>query len=482
MRRLHIVVSIFALFACAKGTAAEQAEEIATDGGTTPVDAGRGDAASGDASTDADGAPGCDPGMGLVCGRAAGGVTCAASTGSSYQALGAWQTMLFNDATSWGTSPAYFSTLQYPDVDGDGKDDVCARGAPGVVCARSTGTTFDGFAVWQAAFADSEGWNSNAAYYGTIQFPDVNGDGKADVCGRGVGGVACAPSTGTSFGPIGAWQTSLFGDALGWAASPAAYATVQFPDVNGDGKADVCGRATGGILCALSSGTSFGVTTEWIADYSDGRGWAVGPAYYATIQFPDVNGDGKADVCGRGIAGVLCSISSGSAFGAIAAWTLDAFSDAAGWNAGPAYYATIQFPDVNGDGKADVCGRGVNGVACALSSGTGFGGATVWSSELSDAQGWSADRAYYGTIQFPDVNGDGKADVCGRGPQGIGCAISSGTSFGPFTPTSAALSDANGWKAAASASTIRFPRVARGDCRPSRAATPLPSPAMRFGL
>lgn len=101
---------------------------------------------------------------------------------------------------------------------------------------------------------------------------------------------------------------------------------------------------------------------------------------------------------------------------------------------------------------------------------------------FSDAAGWNAGPAYYATIQFPDLNGDGKADVCGRGVNGVACALSSGTSFGPFTVTSAALSDANGWKPAASASTIRFPRVARGDCRPSRAATPLPSPAMRFGL
>jgi len=39
---------------------------------------------------------------------------------------------------------------------------------------------------------------------------------------------------------------------------------------------------------------------------------------------------------------------------------------------------------------------------------------------FSDAKGWK-DPAYYSTIQFPDINGDGIAGVCGRGTFGIGC-------------------------------------------------------------
>ena len=79
------------------------------------------------------------------------------------------------------------------------------------------------------------------------------------------------------------------------------------------------------------------------------------------------------------------------------------FSDAAGWSAGPWYYATIRFPDVNGDGRADVCGRGAGGVVCALSTASSFTPAVapLWAGAYSDAGGWAAGPQYYGTIQFP---------------------------------------------------------------------------------
>src|SRR5262245_13140107 len=120
-------------------------------------------------------------------------------------------------------------------------------------------------------------------------------------------------------------------------------------DLNGDGKADVCGRGGAGINCAVSTGSSFGAVIVWVANFSDPLGWNTGPEYYSTIRFPDVNGDGRADVCGRGGAGIYCALNTGSGFGPVNLWVAN-FSDAFGWNAGPEYYSTIRFPDVNGDG------------------------------------------------------------------------------------------------------------------------------------
>ncbi|MEO8548810.1 MAG: VCBS repeat-containing protein, partial [Kofleriaceae bacterium] len=74
-------------------------------------------------------------------------------------------------------------------------------------------------------------------------------------------------------------------------------------DLNGDGKADVCGRASTGLFCALSTGTSFGPVANWGANFfTDSGGWGA-PPYYSNIRYPDLDGDGKADVCGRGVAG-----------------------------------------------------------------------------------------------------------------------------------------------------------------------------------
>jgi hypothetical protein len=47
------------------------------------------------------------------------------------------------------------------------------------------------------------------------------------------------------------------------------------------------------------------------------------------------------------------------------------------------------FADINGDGRADVCGRGIEGIYCKLSTGSGFGPIFLASSDFSDAQGWN---------------------------------------------------------------------------------------------
>ena len=69
------------------------------------------------------------------------------------------------------------------------------------------------------------------------------------------------------------------------------------------------------------------------------------------------------------------------------------------------------------------CGRGPDGVVCALSTGRGFTKTTVWiGKDIVDAQGWqSPDVA--AAIQLGDVNGDGRADLCGRGREGIVCGL-----------------------------------------------------------
>jgi hypothetical protein len=92
------------------------------------------------------------------------------------------------------------------------------------------------------------------------------------------------------------------------------------------------------------------------------------------------------------------------------------------WGSNEWHWGTIDFPDVNGDGKADRCGRGMSGIYCALSTGSSFEEGTVWTSNYSNDKDWGTSESYWGTIQFPDVTGDGRADVCGRGAAGIVCS------------------------------------------------------------
>ncbi|TMQ18686.1 MAG: hypothetical protein E6J90_19610 [Deltaproteobacteria bacterium] len=329
-------------------------------------------------------------------------------------------TTAYSDPTGWAGAPYYWGTIDYPDLDGDGRADVCGRAGGGIYCSLSTGSGFTAPTFWTTAYSDATGWIGADYYWRTIRFADINGDGKADICGRASGGLYCALSTGSSFTAPTFWTTG-YSDAGGWAGAQYYWGTIEFPDLNGDGKADVCGRASGGLYCALSTGSSFTAPTYWTSAYSDPTGWVSADYYWRTIKYADLNGDGKTDVCGRASGGMYCSLSTGGAFTAPTFWTTG-YSDAGGWAGAQYYWGTIELPDLDGDGKADVCGRASGGIYCALSTGGSFTPPAYRSSGYSDAGGWAGAQYYWGTIRYPDVNGDGRADVCGRASGGLYCA------------------------------------------------------------
>jgi hypothetical protein len=334
-----------------------------------------------------------------------------------------WDTV-FSDAYGWN-QPQYATTVMFADINGDGKADVCGRGQAGIYCELSTEFgSFGPLYLAHGAFSDANNWNI-FNYYASLRFADVNGDRRPDICGRGMAGVYCALNTGNgTFGALQLWDSG-FSDANGWGL-PQYGTTMMFADVNGDGKADVCGRGRDGMWCALSTGTHFGALFLQQNVFSDAQGWNL-LDYYTSLRFADVDGNGRPDICGRGMAGIYCAHNSGNGtFSFPALWDLSSslapnFSDADGWGL-PQYGSTIMFADINRDGKADVCGRGAAGIWCELSTGTAFGPAFLAQHNFSDAEGWN-QLVYYGSVRFADVNGDGKPEVCGRGNLGNYCAL-----------------------------------------------------------
>jgi hypothetical protein len=161
------------------------------------------------------------------------------------------------------------------------------------------------------------------------------------------------------------------------------------------------------VHCFLLDGNGFPTHVDGPA-WSDAAGWGA-EKHYATIQLADINGDGKADVCGRAGDRVHCQLSDGNGFPTHVDGP--AWSDASGWGE-QKHYATVQLADLNGDGKAGVCGRAGDGMHCFLSDGNGFP-THIDGPPWSEASGWD-DVFYWATIQLADVNGDGKADVCAR--------------------------------------------------------------------
>lgn len=194
------------------------------------------------------------------------------------------------------------------------------------------------------------------------------------------------------------------------------------------------------LACTLGVTTAHSQTL-WTSNYANAQGW-VQPQHGTTIMLGDVNGDGRDDVCGRGITGIWCSFSNSNSFGAPVLATND-FADVNGWN-NISYYSSIRLADVNGDNHADICGRGISGISCGISNGAGFAPALLWTAQYKSAEGWSQHQ-YGSTIMFGDINGDGRDDVCGRGIAGIFCSLSTGFAFVPAVLASNIYSDANGW-------------------------------------
>ncbi|MBS2028632.1 MAG: VCBS repeat-containing protein [Deltaproteobacteria bacterium] len=374
-----------------------------------------------------------------VCGRGPNGIECdlAGDGGPSAH----WSGPALSDDAGW-SGPQYASTIQFGDIDGDHRSDLCARSASGMQCWLSTGNGF-GSPVTGPAWSDSANWNQ-AGYDSTIQLADVDGDGKADLCGRAPTGLVCYLSSGSGF-PTQVTGPSI-SDSADW-NSPQYYSTIRMVDVDGDGKADVCGRAKAGIVCWRSLGTSFDTNILSGPAWSDANGWDA-PTYYETIQYADINGDGKMDVCGRGPNGVECWLSNGTGFPTQVVGPT--WSDASGWDQ-LAYGSTVQFADIDGDGKADVCGRSATGVTCYLSNGTSFP-TMVTGPALTDATGWNG-LPYFWTIELADVTGDGRADLCARGASGYRCYPSLGTSFAT-SYMAGDYSDASGWNAPAYFATV----------------------------
>jgi hypothetical protein len=254
------------------------------------------------------------------------------------------------------------TNLELADVDGDARLDVCTRDASGLTCQLASGHGFDRL-VRLDALSDANGF-ADPIHHGTMRFGDLDGDGRADVCVRGAGGVDCWRSLGDHFDAL--IRGPRWSDAAGWDAL-AHWSTIRLVDVDGDARVDLCGRDADRFVCVRSSGTSFGETIVGPA-MRDADGWNR-PEVYTTIRMADVSGDGHADVCAREPSGVRCWIYDGRAFDrAIVGPALD---DASGWTVATRY-RSIRLADIDGDGRADLCARGADGLRCFTGSAGGF--------------------------------------------------------------------------------------------------------------
>ncbi|MEO7327955.1 MAG: VCBS repeat-containing protein [Minicystis sp.] len=337
---------------------------------------------------------------------------------------------------------ALFDLGPSSDVDGDGRADACTLSDTGIRCAPSGD---HGFGAEQPALAALDVLDVNArSVFTTLRLGDIDGDGLADVCLRQPEGMTCWLSTGHGFGSR--VKGPSWSDEKGY--NEADFSTIRLADIDGDGRADLCARGPAGFTCHRSTGKDF---TPWptLEALSDAAGFA-DPSRYATLRMGDIDGDGSADVCARFPEGMACFRASDHGFTERVLGP--AWSDAGGFSAWQRW-STIRLADVNGDGRADLCAHEPEGFRCYLSDGRGFS-AKVLGPALASAGMDGSHRERPGSLRLADLDGDGRVDLCARGPlspkgtdadpQGLTCFLWSGHGFDrPVAPLP--LGDEDGW-------------------------------------
>ncbi len=232
----------------------------------------------------------------------------AAATGDWYVGLSTGTSFSTSKWGNWSPSATWLS-VRRGDFNGDGKTDLAGRAASSGIwwVALSTGSAFT-TSNWGT-------WSPGTTWVDVLN-GDFNGDGKEDLAGRAsaTGVWWIAASNGSAF------VTSNWGQ---W--SPATtWNSVRAGDFDGDGLTDVAGRAasTGDWWVALAKPTWTFTTTKfgkWSPDVT-----------WTNIETSDCNGDGRADLVGRAAntGSWWAARSNGSAFTTI---KLGTWSPATTW-------------------------------------------------------------------------------------------------------------------------------------------------------
>ncbi|MEN7344196.1 MAG: VCBS repeat-containing protein, partial [Pseudomonadota bacterium] len=193
------------------------------------------------------------------------------------------------------------------DVNGDGFDDIVGFGFSQTAYARARPdrdpTLYSNTETYDGLFTQNGGWDTANNIRTSA---DINGDGLEDVVAYADDSVLVSYARDIDIVPNGALTgpanlqtlSDEFGLNDGWQLPDDQR---YLADVNGDGFLDLVGfgpsleSAMGGVSYALNlgDGGDFGVTREWLPEFSFARGYTFrdNPRFMG-----DVNGDGRSDI------------------------------------------------------------------------------------------------------------------------------------------------------------------------------------------
>ena len=300
------------------------------------------------------------------------------------------------------------------DFNGDGRTDIASRDP-------TTG-------LWQVAFTQADpgvspttqpmkNW-STATTWSDISVGDFDKDGRDDIVGRAASGAWWWLHYDQS-------SSSFINTRMGWWSADVAWSNVVVGDFNGDGRADIAGRAPSGMWWMLhdTGGGTF-VSTQM-------NSWSTAVTW-SDIVVGNFNGaaGGRESIAGRTSTGTWWMLSYDSASQTFKNTKLAGWATTVDW-------LEVLAGDFNGDGVDDIAARNSNNSWWLLSYDKGSG------SFASSKMGTWSTSATWTNIVSADFDGNGAKDIAGQvkgsgvwwvlGKQGSQFATSN---FGGAWPTS----------------------------------------------
>jgi hypothetical protein len=315
------------------------------------------------------------------------------------------------------------------DITGDGRADIVGFGNRGVFTAVANAS--GGFGEVRLVVQDlgfDQGWrlrNNPPAGDNSVITPrfvtDITGDGRADLVGVHSAGVLTAVARGDgTFGSL----TFLPGTFTATGCS-----SVFTADVTGDRRSDLICHNNRNMRIAVARGDG-GFDAPVLATTEI-------PVSNAVIVFADLDGDLRAELLWTDTTTAPLQIRTARPNG-VGGYGPSFLSGA------PGFPTATTFADATGDGRLDWVGFGTRTTLRAgVGNGT-FGAEQFGNDSFGTNESWTSQSRQPRFVA--DVTGDRRADVIGFGDDGVYTAVFAGQSFRPKNFVIADLGANQGWQ------------------------------------